>query len=358
MRINRSVLIALIALLLIAAWFSYNSGKKTATPPKPAQKTIETNKAPPSVVTRTVRAKSHSTKVTLFGRTETTREVLLKAKTAGSVVSAPIAEGSWVTKGTTVCRQDVNARQAVLDQARAQLKSREVDYEAARKLVERGFGSETQALGAQSALDAAKASVKQAEIELDNINIRAPFSGIYDKHIAEIGDYLAPGQPCGQLIELNPLTVSIELTEKQLSLISKGQVANVKLATGETVSGKVKRVDSRANPATRTFRTELSVPNKGQKLKAGVTASVTLEGAEKKAHLIPGQILSLNVEGDVGIKYLDRDNRVQFAVTETIDETTEGIWVTGLPDPAEIILKGQDYVAIGTETTPTDERDQ
>ena len=357
MKLNKSVILAILALCLIGAWFWYNNtGERAEAAPKPVE--IKAEKTLPSVVVRTVRAKPHAAKVTLFGRSETTREVMLKARTAGSVVSTPIAEGSWVKRGTVVCRQDINARQAVLDQARAQLKSREVDYEAARRLVERGFGSETQALGAQSALDAAKASVKQAEIELDNIIIRAPFSGIYDKHIAEIGDYLGPGQPCGQLIELNPLTVVIELTETQLPLIAKGQTADIKLATGETVTGTVKLIDSRANPATRTFKTELSVPNPDLKLKAGVTASVILQGKEETAQLIPGQILSLNTSGDVGVKYLDDDNKVRFAVTNTIDETSSGIWVTGLPDPARIIIKGQDYVAIGAKTLPTDETSQ
>jgi len=360
MKINRSVLLAIACLLLIGAWFWLNSGGKSDEPSSKSSAATNSSedKPLPSVVTRTIRAEPHAAKIKLFGRSETTREVMLKARTAGSVVSTPIAEGSWVKRGTVVCRQDINARQAVLDQARAQLKSRQVDYDAARQLVERGFGSETQALGAQSALDAAKASVKQAEIELDNIIIRAPFSGIYDKHIAEIGDYLGPGQPCGQLIELNPLTVVIELTESQLPLITKGQKADIELATGETVSGLIKLVDSRANPATRTFKTELSVPNPELKLKAGVTASVTLQGKEETAHLIPGQILSLNANGEVGVKYLDYENRVRFAVTSTIDETSSGIWVTGLPSTSKIILKGQDYVAIGAETIPTDESAQ
>ena len=356
MKINRSMVTALLALLGIAAWFWYNSGSEPEPKEKPKGQLVE--KLPPSVVTRTIRAQTHASTITLFGRSETTREVMLKARTAGSVVSAPIKEGTRVTRGTIVCRQDVNARQAVLDQARAQLRSREVDFEAARKLVERGFGSETQALSAQSALDAAKASVKQAEIELDNINIRAPFTGIYDKHIAEIGDYLGPGQPCGQLIELHPLTVVIELTETQLPLIAKGQNAQINLATGETVTGVVRLIDSRANPATRTFKTELSVPNADLKLKAGVTASVTIQGTEEQAHLIPGKILALNADGDVGVKYLDYENRVQFAATNTIDETTDGIWVTGLPEKSRVIVKGQDYVAVGSETAPTDETDQ
>ncbi len=355
MKINRSQIIALIAVLLIAGWFWVNNvdaDDDNIAVSNPAE-TAET--VLPSVVTRQISSEPHAAAIDLFGRTEAAREVTVKAETPGPIVSTPIAEGSRVRKGTIVCRQDVNARQANVDQAKALLRTRELEYQAAAKLVERGFASETQALTAQAALDAAKASVKQAEIELGNINLRAPFTGIYDKNMAEVGDYLAPGQPCGLLIELDPLIVTIDLTETQLALVKKGQSAEIKLATGETVTGIVKFVESRANPSTRTFKAEIAVSNKDLSLKAGVSATVKFQGKPAPAHLIPAHIMAINDNGIVGVKYLDSSETVRFAQTITVDETGDGVWVTGLPDTTRIIVKGQDYVAVGTKTTPTDE---
>jgi len=309
----------------------------------------------PSVVTRTIRAQPHAINAKFFGRTEAAREVMVKAETPGPVVSTPIPEGSKVSRGTIICRQDINARQANVDQAKALLRTREVEYQAARQLVERGFASETQALTAQAALDGAKASVKQAEIELDNVNLRAPFAGIYEKNLAEVGDYLSPGQPCGLLVELDPLTVVVELTESQLSLIKLGQETAIDLATGEAVTGKLKFIESRANPATRTFKAEISVPNENLNLKAGVTATVRTKGEPVNALLIPAQIQALNDNGNVGVKYLDENDIIRFATTKTIDETSDGVWVTGLPDTARIIIKGQDFVAVGVQAEGTDE---
>jgi len=354
MKINRSQIIALIAVLLIAGWFWMNKGDDEGDTDSSSAETA-TETVLPSVVTRRIQSESHAAAIKLFGRTEAAREVTIKAETPGPVISTPIAEGSIVRKGTIVCRQDVNARQANVDQAKAMLRTRELEYQAAAKLVERGFASETQALTAQAGLDAAKASVKQAEIELGNINLRAPFSGIYDKNIAEVGDYLAPGQPCGLLIELDPLIVTIDLTETQLALVKKGQSATIDLATGENVTGKVKFIESRANPSTRTFKSEIAVPNKDLSLKAGVSATVKFVGDPAPAHLIPAHIIALNDGGLVGVKYLDENDIVRFAGTETVDETTEGVWVTGLPERTRIITKGQNYVATGTTTSPTDE---
>lgn len=358
MKPNASIVIALLAVILIGGWFWTNSNENNQPDTVATPKIEKTEAALPTVVTRLITAEQHAATTKLFGRTEAAREVTIKAETPGPVVSTPIAEGRRVSKGTVICRQDVNARQANVDQAKALLKTRELEYTAARKLVERGFASETQALTAQAGLDAAKASVKQAEIELGNINLRAPFSGIYDKNLAEVGDYLAPGQPCGLLIELDPLIVAIDLTESQIGAVKPGLEAKVDMATGQSVLGKVKFIESRANPATRTFRAEIAVPNKDLSLKAGVTATVNFNSGTVTAHLIPGQILALNDRGVVGVKYLNSDNRVRFVETTTIDETSDGIWVSGLPDSVRIIIKGQDYVKPGIEVEGVDEFSQ
>ena len=190
----------------------------------------------------------------------------------------------------------------------------------------------------------------QAQIEIDNVNMRAPFSGIFERQIAEIGDYLAPGQPCGLLVDLDPLIIAGDATEKQVGLLKRGQQAEITLATGETVSGKIRLIESKANTATRTFRIEIAVPNKGRKLRAGVSATnIKLTAGQTQAHLIPANVMTLDDAGQVGVKHLDSDQIVRFSLVATIDETTNGIWVTGLPERTVLITRGQDYVLEGIE---------
>ena len=62
--------------------------------------------------------------------------------------------------------------------------------------------------------------------------------------------------------------------------------------------------------------------------------------------------MALSDDGDVGVRYIDSQNLVRFAYTQTIDETENGIWVTGLPETTELIIQGQDFVSIGTEVKP------
>ena len=350
MKIKLSYIIALVISVLIIIWFAIggkaglsSNADNTETPPiVQAQKPVG-----PSVKVDRLQAEYHENFIKLHGRTEAVREVAIKAETRGLVVKTPIAEGRRIKRGTVVCEQDIDARQAMLDQANAVLRSRELEYDAAQKLVDKGFRSPTQALGALAALDGAKASVTQAQIELGNVIMRAPFDGIFEQQMAEIGDYLSPGQPCGLLVDLDPLIVAGEATEKQIGLLSVGKTANITLATGQNLTGIIRYIEARANPATRTFKVEVEVSNKSGELKAGVTASLKISAGQVKAHLIPASVLTLDDNGRIGVRHLDIDNRVRFTVVNTIDEQDAGIWVTGLPDQTELIIRGQDFVSEG-----------
>ena len=352
MKFNASYLISGLAIVLIGLWFLANNSGEEVEP-----KVVPHNASTvvPQVVYRSVTVQPHENQYRLYGRTEANREVNVKAETAGLVVRTPAREGQRVTTGQILCQQDIDARQANVDQARAVLASAEFDLRSTKTLVEKGYRSEIQLANLSAQVDGARASVKSAEIELDNVNMRAPFSGLFERQIAEVGDFLAPGQPCGLLLELDPLIVVADLSETQLAAISKGALASIELATGEALEGKVRFIEARANNMTRTFRTEIEIPNPRMALRAGITATVVLGAGTIDAHLVPGRVMTLDANGEVGVRYLDEENTVRFALTKTVAEDDDGLWVTGLPETARVIIQGQDFVSVGTKVDPVAE---
>ena len=354
MKLNKSYLIAISLLTIIAIWFLVNNIGKGEAPVGQSQADIQAERLEkiPTVQIRSITAEEHENVLSLYGQTEAAREVMIKAQTAGPIAQTPIAEGRRVNRGALVCRQAVEARQARVDQAKANLRSIENDLRGARVLAEKGFQSETRVMNFEAQRDGALAALKQAEIELGLVNIRAPFAGVWERQTAEVGDYLAPGQACGLLVELSPLKVKIQLTETQLPLVKPGDMAEIALATGETVQGQVDFIEAKADPATRTFIGEISVGNPEYALKAGVTATVKIKSGKALAQRIPSNILTLDDNGTVGVRYVDRRNIVRFADVNIIDETANAAWVTGLPDQTDIIIEGQDFVAIGMTVDP------
>lgn len=301
----------------------------------------------PSVQVKLSEGSARPFEVVLRGRTESARAVVVRSETAGVVAQAPAREGSLVRKGQVLCRLAVDARQASLDQARANLRSRQLQRQAAAQLAEKGYRSQTQVLEAQAALDAAQAQVRAAEIALAQVNITAPFTGVFDKRDAEVGAYLSPGQPCGTVLELNPLLVVGDVPETDAARLAVGAPASAKLVSGRILNGRVRYVAREADPATRTYRVEIAVPNAQMDVRSGLSAELRVGAGVGAAHLVPVSALVLDAAGRQGVRYVLPDTRVAFAPVTVLEETPQGIWVSGLEGAVRVITVGQSFVADG-----------
>jgi multidrug efflux system membrane fusion protein len=245
------------------------------------------------------------------------------------VAAVPASEGSFVKQGQVLCLLAVDARQASLDQAKAMWKSRQLQRQAAAQLAEKGYRSQTQVLEAQANLDAAQAQVRAAEIALKQVEIRAPFAGVFDHRDAEIGAYLSPGQPCGTMIELNPLLVVGDAPETEAARLSAGSPARAKLVNGQVLSGRVRYVARDADPQTRTYHLEVTVPNPGNSVRSGLSAELRIAAGAGAAHLVPISALVLDTGGRQGVRYVLPDGRVAFSPVTVLEETRDGMWVSG-----------------------------
>jgi multidrug efflux system membrane fusion protein len=302
---------------------------------------------PPSVQVTLAPEQMRETQVVMRGRTEAARAVVVRSETSGVVAAAPATEGSFVRQGQILCRLAVDARQAALDQARAMLKSRQLQRKAAADLAAKGYRSETQVLEAQANLDAATAGVRAAEIALKQVNIQAPFAGVFDKRDAEIGAYLSPGQPCGTMIELDPLLVVGDAPETEAARLRVGAPADAKLVSGQVLRGVVRYVSRDSDPQTRTYHVEISVRNPGNVVRSGLSAELRVGAGAGAAHLVPVSALVLDSAGRQGVRYVLADNRVAFAPVTVLEETPQGMWISGLRGSARVITVGQSFVADG-----------
>ncbi len=361
--------------------------------------------------------------VQLRGRTEALRLVNVSSEVSGRIVSTPIRAGAFVEDGQVMCEIDPGTSQtalaeaearlaeaqarvpeaearlpeaqarlpearAMLAQATAQLTSAEIDGNAATRLNESGFGSDTRAASAaagvaaaqagvesaqamvqgaeagiqgarasvQSALAgvrAAEAAVTRAEEAITQLTIHAPFAGILETDTAELGSLMQPGAVCATIIQLDPIKLVGFVPESQIGRVRVGATAGAELASGQRVQGEVTFLSRSADEQTRTFRVEITVPNTELLIRDGQTANIVIQTEGVPAHLLPVSALTLNDEGLLGIRMVV-DGIVEFARVEMIRDTVRGVWLTGLPDEADVIVVGQEFVTAGVavQTTP------
>lgn len=350
MQIKRSHLIA-AAVLLVPLLFFTSCTIIKAVSPKASKPTSAEASASASgealVKVALIEEVQRPSVIAVRGRTEANRTVVVRAETAGPVVATPAREGSFVRKGQVLCQLSVDARQATLDQARAALRSRQLQREASARLAAQGYRSQTQVLQDQANLDAAQAGVRQAEVALEQVNIRAPFSGVFDRRDAEAGTYLAPGGACGTMIELDPLVIVADVSEAEVAALKVGEPVSATLVSGDVLRGRVRSVARDADPATRTYRVEIEAPNGGLKARSGLSADVKVSTGSGPAMLVPAATLVLDSAGRQGVRYVTTGDKVAFAAVTVLDETPEGIWISGLRGPARVIVVGQSYVSEG-----------
>jgi multidrug efflux system membrane fusion protein len=368
--IRRSYIIAGVIFMVLVAYVA--SGAFSADPAaKPDNTTVKAGAAAgtaagakpdgkptgvQSVQVRTLKAETRRQDHVIRGQTEALRKVIVRAETAGKVAAIRADRGASVKAGDTICELAVDERLAMLKQARAVMKQRKLEYDASRQLNEKGFRSETALAGDQAEYEAAVAQAERMEKQLDDTRIRAPFEGVVDARMADVGDYLAPGQPCAMVVDQDPFLVIGQASERDVGAIDKGSSGWASLVTGERVEGKVRFVAKSADAATRTFRVELEIPNPGGKIRDGVTAEMHISGEEIPAHRISPAILALDDKGNLGVRVVDAARRVKFVPVTMVEDTPKGVWVAGLPETATVITVGQEYVAEGQQVTYTEER--
>lgn len=347
MKLKNSHLVAIGIIVAVALAFTIGGIFNAVSGKKEAEATPTAKIQDPLVQVAVIQEAQRPYVVAVRGRTESNRTVVVRAETAGPVAATPAREGGFVAKGAVLCRISTDARQASLDQARALMKSRQLEKQASDNLAAQGYRSQTQVLQAQANLDGATAQVRQAEVLLEQVNVRAPFAGVFDRREAEIGTYLAPGAACGTMIQLDPLVIVSDVAERDVAGIQVGSTAVATLADGSTVTGRVRSVGRDADPATRTYRIEIEAPNPGARIRSGLSAQVRISTGVGPAHLVPSTTLVLDSAGRQGVRYVIDGDRVAFSPVTVLDETPQGVWIVGLRGPARVITVGQSYVSEG-----------
>ncbi|MWD29860.1 efflux RND transporter periplasmic adaptor subunit [Aquicoccus sp. SCR17] len=389
------------------------SGEAEPAAAEPAQPEAERAGAV-AVVAVVSQAREIDSAVILRGETEAARQVDVMAETSGRVISDPLRKGTFVEKGQVLCELDPGTREvslaeararqaeaeakvpeaearlpearAQLAQAEAQLQEARINQNAADKLSEGGFASETRVASAlaavataeaalssaragvesaksglkstEAAIQSAEAAVAAAEREIALLTVTAPFAGLLETDTAELGALLqaqgAAGAHCATVIQLDPIKLVGYVPETEVARIETGARAGARLTSGSReLTGKVSFLSRSADPATRTFRVEITVPNEDFAIRDGQTAEIAIEADGAMAHLLPQSSLTLNDEGTLGVRLVGAGNVTEFRPVTLLRDTVNGVWLSGLPDEARVITVGQDYVTEGVPVRPT-----
>ena len=403
---KKSIFIAVFILLVVVGWIGSGQFTNVNAQDDTSPSTDSSNETVEKVVVEDTGNKVEvkefnfsqiDQSIELQGQTTHNKKIDVKSETTGNIINIAFKRGDKVSKGEELIKISIENRKELLNSAKKDLdrlnkelelneknkinrlsqnkeliKLYEIEFASAKQLIDKGlssksklslasfnlanarsdqedilitFESQQSSIGAQIAN--VKSQLKNIELDIDKTVINSPFSGIISDKMIEESEYITPGNIMFTIIDLNPIKIQGYLSEFDVNKVSLGTKAIIENTNGLKKTGTISFISPSAETSTRTFEITIEADNADLSFKSGITTKITIAGSELKAHKIPPSILTLQDDGTVGVKAVNEENIVIFYPTTSVKDTIDGIWVSGLPDKVNLIVTGQEYVAVG-----------
>jgi RND family efflux transporter MFP subunit len=243
-----------------------------------------------------------SEKLFYTGTLEAWQKITITPDVGGKIARIYVNEGDRVAKGQLLAEMDVEAIQLQLQQAQAAMAVAQANFTNAKtnldrmdRLFQEKAVSDQQYEQVKLGYDAAKAQLEQAQAavnlarhSLDVSIMKAPFNGIIASKNADVGDVInpmmgsfSPGSGGGvlTLVDFSRIKIRIDVTGSDITRISKGQAAILRVPTlpGQEFKGTINVVNQAADPATKKFGVEVAVANPDLALRPGTFGEIVIE---------------------------------------------------------------------------------
>jgi membrane fusion protein, multidrug efflux system len=274
---KRRIVVSLVFILAIAlcaglVWFNFFRDKMI-------KDFFATMKQPAQVVTAAkVEAKTWTPSISAIGTAKAANGVELAFETAGIVKEIKFKANQNIRQGETLVQLDDTVERADLLDVQAAVKTAESNFERAKTLSTRGYGTEANFDQASALLAAARSRLARLQATIEQKALKAPFSGTIGITRVDIGQYLQPGTVIASFQDLQSMKVDFTVPEQAAGEVKLGQ--EVRLGVSETdlpFTGRIIGKDPRVDPKTRL-----------------VSVQALIE-ANKDGAILPGQFLHVEV---------------------------------------------------------------
>jgi RND family efflux transporter MFP subunit len=359
------------ALLLASSALAGCGGAKAAAPP-PRPPEVEVA----DVVQKDVPIQSEWT-ATLDGFVN----AQIQPRVSGYLTKQDYKEGSFVHKGQVLFEIDERPFIAALNEAKGQLAQaqaamgkaqqdvkRDKPLAEARAIAQSQFDNDIQAeLGANAAVEIAKAAVEQAELNVGFTKVTSLIDGITGIAQTQIGNLVSPTTVLTSISQVNPIKAFFSLSEQQYMLTQsvgkngaeknawKGVKLKLVLSDGSTFpyEGSFLLADRQVDANTGTIRVVGSFPNPNNLLRPGQFGRVLAEMGTQKAALLVPQRAVTELQGSYQLAVVGPDNKVTMRPVKVGPNIGKLLIIQdGLKPQERVVVEGLQKVKDGTLVTP------
>lgn len=213
------------------------------------------------------------------------------------------------------------------------------------KLLKEGARPEVRE-ASRAKLKEAEAILSQERIRLQHTKIIAPFSGEVSRRYVDAGALVSPSTPIVNLIHTETLKVVGHVLEKDIPLLKIGMKAKISAESfpGKVFEGRIARISSALEPATRTLQAEIEIPNPGRILKPSMFARIEVVLTEKPRALVVPRYAVILEGGSKAIFVVEGNQAVRKPVVTGIEQEQFVEILEGASEGEQVIVKGQELV--------------
>lgn len=210
---------------------------------------------------------------------DTERRADIHVEVPGTIEEIRVEEGDRVKPGAVLAVLRNAALVGELERAETSFQRTDDDYQAVRSLFEKGFVSKNEYDAAAHALDTARATVEQARESHRARQLTSPIGGTVSVRQVRFGEAVTTGQLAFSVVDLGALRVEVNLPERDLSRLRKGQKARIRseiLAEGVEAEGRIERISPVVDPASGTVKVTVAIDPGQAVMRPGMFVAVEI----------------------------------------------------------------------------------
>lgn len=323
---------------------------------------------PTLVVTEPVKTMEFHDQVTLVGRTQAKVNSRIVSEVSGRVIAIDAPEGNSIRKGAPLVTIDaekiilaLKAKEAEAAQAKAQADLAETNLKRIKELYAQKLIPETSRDSAVAWVEINQERFKQldaqrGELAHDSANsvIRAPYNGYTLKKLVDVGEWVNPGTPIYEMVDLSQVQINVDLPEALYGHLELGSPVSITLANDslKPVTGKVTGIARSASEQTHTFPVIVTVENRERRMAGGQLVKATLSLSDEFESLAVSKDAIVRQGGQVFVYTIDDNKAVNVPV---FTNSTSGNYVAvsgeGLIEGKPVVVRGNERLFPGSPVT-------
>lgn len=273
------------------------------------------------------------------------------ANTTDKVVDVLFKDGEQVKQGQTLVRLQSGEQQAQLQAAKVYLAEQQREYKRIEDLVRQRTVASSELDRLQSLIDVGAARVAEAQSNLDDRIIKAPFSGHLGFRQVSDGALVTPGTIITTLDDISILKLDFQIPERFLTAVQPGTTVQATTAaySDRSFTGEISSLATRIDPVTRAVSVRALINNDDAALRPGMLLRIQVIRARNQVQALPEQALIM-LQDDHFVYVVGDDNVISQKQVEIGMRQNGMVEVLSGVEPGDnVVIEGRLKVRIGSK---------